>query len=133
MAIEEENLRTKYGVRPTHTSGELELLAGRLPERVKLFAAYRGETMLAGAIVYEHPEVAHTQYIAASPEGKELGALDVIFDVLLNETYARHKYFDFGISTEDNGRFLNRGLIENKESYGARGTAHDFYELDIAA
>lgn len=41
------------------------------------------------------------------------------------------KYFDFGISNENNGRFLNRGLIAQKEGFGARTIVHDFYELSI--
>ncbi len=133
MAIEEENLLKKYGVRPTHTAEEIGLLAGRLPQHIKLFGAYRGEVMLAGAVIFENPGIAHAQYIAATAEGKELGGLDCVFDVLLNKTYAHLKYFDFGISTENAGRCLNRGLIANKESYGGRGTAYDFYELDLAA
>ena len=54
-----------------------------------------------------------------------------MLDVLLNETYAGLDYFDFGISTEDGGQTLNVGLVENKESYGARAVAYDFYELDL--
>ena len=54
-------------------------------------------------------------------------------DELLNTVYRDKRYFDFGISTEDGGRQPNWGLIANKESYGARATTFDFYELDIAA
>jgi hypothetical protein len=41
------------------------------------------------------------------------------------------KYFDFGISSEKNGRYLNIGLIQNKESFGARAIAYDFYEWEL--
>lgn len=133
MALEEESLQKKYGVRPTHSAAEMQMLAGRLPQHIKLFAAYRQDVLLGGTIIFENPGIAHAQYIAASDEGKQLGALDCLFEVLLNETYAGWKYFDFGISTEQAGRCLNRGLIENKESYGGRGTTYDFYELDTAA
>lgn len=132
MAIEEENLRTKYGVKPTHSAAELRLLAERHPDHIKLFGAYRGETLLGGIVVYENLHVVHAQYIATTPEGREIAALDCIVDGLLNEVYADKTYFDFGISTEDNGRKLNVGLIENKESYGARAVAYDCYELDVA-
>jgi hypothetical protein len=131
MAIEEAHLLEKYGVRPTHTAAEMELLAGRFPDHIKLFAAHRGAEMLGGVVVYESRRVAHAQYIAATATGRELGALDLILDVLLNETYVDKPYFDFGISTEDGGRTLNVGLVENKESYGARAVAYDFYELDL--
>lgn len=132
MAIEEENLRTKYGVKPTHSAAELRLLAERHPDHIKLFGAYRGETLLGGIVVYENRHVVHAQYIATTPEGREIAALDCIVDGLLNEVYADRTYFDFGISTEENGRKLNVGLIENKESYGARAVAYDCYELDVA-
>ncbi|EIA46149.1 hypothetical protein cco111_09042, partial [Campylobacter coli 2680] len=41
------------------------------------------------------------------------------------------KYFDFGISTENGGQFLNHGLISQKEEFGGRGVIYDFYELCI--
>src|SRR5207248_4078462 len=133
MAIEEENLRTKYGVRPTHTAAELALLAGRFPENVVLFAASRSGRLLGGVVVYVSARVAHAQYIAATDEGRELGCLDAVMDELLNRVYpGRVAYFDFGISTEKGGTYLNHGLIANKESYGARATVYDFYELPAA-
>jgi hypothetical protein len=131
MAIEEEHLRKKYGVRPTHTAEELELLAGRFPDNIRLFTASRGGRLLGGVVVYRSERVAHAQYIAATDEGRELGCLDVLVDRLLNETYADVPYFDFGISTEDGGRRLNVGLIDNKESYGARAVCYDFYGWDL--
>jgi hypothetical protein len=132
MAVEEEHLRAKYGTRPTHTAAELEMLAGRFPENIRLFAARRAGELLAGVVVYQSCRVAHTQYIAATAEGFAAGATDAIFHYLFEEVYPGIAYFDFGISTEDEGRYLNVGLIENKESYGARAVCHDFYELDTA-
>lgn len=131
MAIEEANLESSHGVRPAHSAAELQLLAGRFPENIKLFAAERQGEMLAGVVIYESSNVAHAQYIGATPQGKSLGAIDCIVDVLLNEVYAGKPYFDFGISTVDNGRTLNAGLVQNKESYGARATMYDFYELSL--
>ena len=96
------------------------------------FGAYRGDDLLGGVVVYENRHVAHAQYIATTPEGRELSALDCVVDGLLNDVYADKVYFDFGISTEDGGKTLNIGLIDNKESYGARAVAYDWYELDVA-
>ena len=44
---------------PVHTAAEIQLLAGRFPENIKLFAASRDGKMLAGVIVYESANVAH--------------------------------------------------------------------------
>jgi hypothetical protein len=131
MEMEERLLAAKYDVRPTHTGAELELLASRFPEEIKLFTAHAAGELLAGVIVYEYGHVAHAQYISATDEGKRTGALDLILDHLVNDYYARHTYFDFGISTEQGGRYLNEGLIENKQGFGARAVVHDFYEWEL--
>jgi lipid II:glycine glycyltransferase (peptidoglycan interpeptide bridge formation enzyme) len=133
MAIEEDLLHTRHNARPTHSAAELALLASRFPDSIKLFAARRESEMLAGVVIYETARVAHTQYIGASEEGRKLGALDLIFQYLINDRYAAKEYFDFGISNEDDGRYLNLGLIQNKESYGARATVFDWYSLDLSA
>jgi hypothetical protein len=131
MAIVEGNLQSHYGVRPVHTGAEMQLLADRFPENVKLFTAHLQDELLGGYVIYESGNVAHAQYGHATEKGKSLGALDCIMDVLLNEVYREKPYFDFGTSTLDNGRSLNASLIQNKESYGARATVYDSYELDL--
>lgn len=82
-------------------------------------------------IVFENRDVAHTQYLANSDKGRELGALDSVIDYLLKVKYADFQYFDFGTSNENQGRFLNKGLIGQKEGFGARAIVHDFYRWDI--
>lgn len=131
LQIEEQVLTTRHGVKPVHTAVELHMLANRFPENIQLYAAYRDDVMLGGVVMYASRNVAHTQYISANDEGKELCALDLIFDWLINERYADKRYFDFGISTEDEGRYLNVGLIANKEGFGARAIVYDFYKLDL--
>ena len=131
MAIEERVLSTKYNVSPVHTAAEISMLANRFPANIKLFMAYRGDEPLAGVVIYENRTLAHAQYIAANEQGKKLGALDMVLNYLIADYYREKEYFDFGISTENQGRVLNAGLIGNKESFGARSIVHDFYELLI--
>jgi len=129
--ILKENLIKKYNTKPVHTLKEIEYLHCKFPDNIKIFASYQDDTMLAGIVIYESENVAHAQYIANTKEGKEIGALDIIVTFLVNEYYQNKKYFDFGISTEDNGLYLNEGLILFKEGFGARGVVYDFYEVDI--
>ncbi len=131
MRMEEELLAAKYNVRPTHTADEMELLASRFPQEIKLFVSLGGDELMAGVVVYEYGGVAHAQYISATEEGKRTGALDLILDHLINDYYAGARYFDFGISTERGGQYLNEGLIENKQGFGGRAVVHDFYEWDL--
>ena len=78
------------------------------------------------------PVLDHAQYIGSTEQGRELGAVDLLVDALIERARADGKrWFDFGISTTDDGRHLNEGLVRNKESYGARGVAYDWYELDL--
>ncbi len=131
MRLEEELLQAKFNTRPVHTAGEVALLASRFPANIKLYTATADGALMAGILIYETKTVAHCQYMASTEAGRNLGALDRVVDYLLTEVYANKKYFNFGISTEQQGWFLNEGLVRNKESYGARAIAHDFYALTL--
>ncbi|MHB8084853.1 MAG: GNAT family N-acetyltransferase [Dehalococcoidia bacterium] len=131
MAIEADILKKKHGVAPVHSPEEMELLANRFPDNIKLFGAFQGDKMLAGVIIYENRNIAHTQYIAGTDEGRELFATDLIIDYLINEYYTGKRYFDFGISTEQDGKVVNTGLVTQKEEYGARAVVYDTYEIQI--
>lgn len=121
----------RFGVKPVHALTELELLKSRFPAQIRLFTAEKQGRLLAGALVYDFGHVAHTQYLASSDEGRELGALDFVLARLLETIYAERRYFSFGISTEKEGRYLNEGLIFQKEGFGGRAIVHDFYELEL--
>jgi hypothetical protein len=84
--------------------------------------------MYGGVIIFESENVAHAQYQAATDEGLKLGGTDLIFDYLINDYYEDKRYFNFGISTENEGLRLNEGLIWYKEQFGARAIVQDFYE-----
>lgn len=120
-------LQTRYGVDAIHSLAELELLSGRFPRQIFLRSVSRDGVMLAGALVYRYPTAWHTQYMAASEEGRDVGALDrVIASAIEEATNDGAEWFSFGISTTDEGRALNEGLLWQKESFGARSVAHDF-------
>lgn len=121
------NLNERFGVKAVHSLDEIHLLHNRFPQNIRLFTAMLDGECLAGTVMYLAPTVAHTQYIAASPEGKKRGALDIVMDRLINDVYVDRPYFDFGISTEDGGRSLNSGLIAQKEGFGGRAVCYDTY------
>lgn len=127
--ILDKNLTNKYAIHPVHSLEELTLLHSRFPNSIRLFMAYNDKGIaIGGTIIYEMPQVVHTQYISASPEGKRLGAIDLLFDYILNDVYANHKgFFDFGKSTEEEGKILNTTLIFQKEGFGGRGVCYDCY------
>jgi len=76
----------------------------------------------------------HVQYIASISDNQlknKIRALDYLFDFLIKKYATEKKYFDFGISNENNGRTLNKGLLYWKESFGAKTVTQDFYELHL--
>lgn len=126
-----ENLRQRYATEPTHTLIEIEQLRRAFPANIRLYTCFEGAALLAGVLIYESVRVARAQYIAASPRGRELGALDLLFDYLLNDVFADKPYFDFGTSQNPATHRLNAGLIEQKEGFGARAVVQDIYEIDL--
>ena len=124
-------LDSSHDVKPVHTLEEMTNLAILFPKNIKLFVIKKEEEVLSGAVIYENKNIVHTQYLANSEAGREIGALDLLLDHLIKERYKDKKYFDLGTSNENRGRDLNSGLIAQKEGFGARAVVHDFYELEI--
>lgn len=130
--ILQDNLAAKYGAAPVHSLDEIESLAKKFPENIRLFlASYPDGTPAGGTVIFINRDVAHTQYISATPNGKRDGAIDLIFNKLIKETFAGCRYFDFGTSNEDGGRVLNESLICQKEGFGARAVCYDTYSIEI--
>jgi len=125
-------LYEKHKVKPVHSLEEIERLALLFPRNIKLYTAKKSGELLSGAIVYENSRIAHLQYVANGALGRQVGALDLLIDHLIQSVYRSKKYFNFGISNEEKGRVLNAGLMDQKERFGARTIAYDTYEWTLA-
>ena len=126
-----EVLKRRHNRDPVHTPAEIESLAGRFAKQIRLLVARRLGEIVAGVVIFETPEVAHAQYVAASPHGQSLSALDAIFDHLIGHYAASKRCFDFGISTDDDGWTLNEGLADYKQEWGGGAVVQDTYELAV--
>jgi hypothetical protein len=124
-------LAGRHGAAPVHSLVEIELLATRFPDEIALFTAVAGADLQAGVVMFRSAQVAHAQYIAVGEDGRETGALDGLFEHLIEAHAATHRYFDFGISNTDGGRVLNEGLMRQKEEFGASALTHDVYRLTL--
>lgn len=129
--ILEDNLGNRYNAKPVHTANEMKLLMSRFPNNIRLYVAKMNGEIVGGTLIYVTPQVVHTQYISASVEGKKHGALDLLFDYIINKVYANCRYFDFGKSTEQGGAYLNEPLIFQKEGFGGRGVCYDWYQWEL--
>jgi hypothetical protein len=124
-----EVLKRRHNRDPVHSPAEITGLAARFAEQIRLFVARHAGEIVAGVVMFETPEVAHAQYVAASPRGQDLCALDAIFDHLIRHYATSKRCFDFGISTDDAGRTLNEGLADYKQEWGGGAVVQDTYEL----
>ena len=133
-ALLTDHLLRRYRAAPVHSLAEMHGLRARFPDRIRLYQANVADEPVGGVVVYFTGRVARAQYIAASAEGRRCGALDRVFDHLLRTELAAPSpvaYFDFGASTEQNGHYLNAGVIGHKEGFGGRGIVYEQYEYDL--
>lgn len=125
------NLQERYSLKPVHTLDEIMLLHERFPEQIRLFVAKEDCETIGGCVLYLTNQVVHSQYIAANPRGRELHALDGLFEQVISLSFCNHRFFDFGISTENQGTYLNKQLIYQKEGFGGRGICYDWYKWSL--
>ena len=127
----EANLATKYSSKPVHTLEEISLLKSRFPENIRLYVARKEDDILAGMVIYASSQVARAQYSSASPLGKQLGAIDIIYDRVINNDFRHLPYFEFGTSALGNSNIINESLVFQKEGFGGRAICWDRYEWKL--
>ncbi len=127
------NLQKKHGVKPVHTLEEIQLLASRFPKNIKQVNVYKDEKIVAGTTVFLTKTTIHPQYVSGNVNKNTYGSLDLAYDFIINQLQTDKRYFDFNISSEENGKHLNQGLIFWKESCGARTFTADNYVVETAA
>lgn len=132
MAIVEGCLSERHQTHPVHTAAELALLRSRFPANIRLFILSTPTGGDAAAVcIYDTGHVAHTQYIATTPLGRELNLLTPLLHHLITRVFSDRAYFDFGTSNQSIGSHLNEGLLRQKSSFGASAVAYPRYRLPL--
>src|SRR5262249_45482517 len=130
--ILDDNLTRRHGTAPVHSLDEIALLQSRFPTEIRCLTALRAGEVVAGTVLFLTPTVVHTQYLASSGDGAELGAIDVVIAHALDMARASGaRYFDFGHSNEPRDGTLNAGLFAFKASFGAGSTIAERFELTL--
>jgi hypothetical protein len=125
-----QNLADKHRVRPAHSLQEMQGLAARFPQSIRCVVARHGDQVIAGTVLFITPRADHAQYIASNEAGRGSGALDLLFTHCISQV-GEGRFFDFGISTEEEGLVLNEGLHSFKSEFGGAGLVYDHYELPL--
>lgn len=126
-----ENLKEVHNTKPVHSLEEILYLKENFSKNIEIYTVKKDDEVIAGVVNYLMKEVVHVQYISANILGKEVSALDYLFDYLIKEEYKDKKYFDFGTSTEEDGKVLNEGLIFQKEGFGGRAVNYKQYKYKL--
>jgi hypothetical protein len=126
------NLDSKFKAKPVHSLEEITKLKTLFPKNIRQFNVYENGIIVGGTTIFESALVAHSQYISGREDKNDLGGLDFLHHHLLTEIFNQKRFFDFGISNENQGKKLNNGLSYWKESFGANTIVHDFYEVKTA-
>lgn len=127
------NLNIKHGVKPVHSLKEIKLLAALFPENIKQISVYKDGKIIAGTTLFITNTTIHPQYVSGNKDKNSFGSLDLAYDFIINKFCTNKRYFDFNISSEENGSKLNKGLIFWKESCGARTFTSDNYVVNTDA
>ncbi len=130
-AILKQNLRLRHNVHPTHSLEELLLLKRIFPDRIKLFAAYYRETMVAGVVMFIcNPRIVLAFYISHDDNHQQYRGVNALFYHIVDWGIAEgYGFLDFGIFTVNEDP--NWGLARFKESFGAQGVFRDSLRLDM--
>lgn len=131
MSLVEQCLSERHDAKPVHSSAEMQRLKNLFPVNIHFWMLEYDGAPQAAVCIYDTGRVAHAQYIATTPEGRELNLLTPLFTRLITQEYADKAWFDFGTSNEDHGLYLNDGLLRQKSSYGATALLHRRFTLPL--
>lgn len=131
IELENEVLSSRHNTKAVHTGEELYSLYRNFPNNIHLFGAFLSESLVAGTVIFEYDNTIHTQYMAANDVARQIGALDYCVFTLMEQYKTKKKWLDFGISTEDGGKYLNEGLISQKEGFGGRTNVYQRWEIAL--
>ena len=132
--ILEGNLHNKYETLPTHNLEELKYLVSKLDE-INLFLTYKNDSdELASGIltVNLNKNTVLAFYIASNSKYLDHSPVrQSIYEAIKYSKGKNFKSFNFGISTEDSGKTVNKGLLKFKESFGGVNSLRNTFEYKI--
>lgn len=131
MELENQVLGKYHAARAVHSGEEMYRLYKHFPEKIHLYGAFLNEEMISGSVIYEYGQMVHTTYLAANDLARKIGALDLTIITMIERFKDSKIWFDFGISSEDGGRFMNEGLIAQKEGFGGRTNVYDTWLINL--
>lgn len=126
-----EHLNQKYNALPVHNYNEISYLKDKFPQNIRLFTVYKNNDLIAGCLFFITETTVHMQYSAMNELGELYHAIPFLHNELLTKMFHNKHYYDFGTSNEQNGTYLNQGLIFQKTGLSGRGIAYNIYKIQL--
>lgn len=123
-----------HNTNPVHSLEELlDFKNSRLSDIVEFYGVYYKEDLIAGSMVFIfNNTVFHTQYLASNLAYSSYYPMNFLNYNLIREAYINNfRFFSFGISTENQGKFLNTSLAQFKEGFGTMGSINRTYFKEL--
>jgi hypothetical protein len=120
-----EETHTRLETLPTHTAEEIESLLKRLPNRIRIWSAHVGETVIASVLLFVlNRNTCNAFYICDRVSHREFHGVTVLLAEALDALATRgFRYLDLGPSASS--AHFNRGVASFKESLGAVAFCRD--------
>ena len=119
---------------PVHTIEELyDLKFNRLSEYIDFYGViYQGKLIAATMLFKFNKDILHTQYFASDSEYSNMYPMNFLNYNIIKLAYDNnYKKLSFGISTENNGLYLNESLATFKEDFGLTYSINKTYFKEI--
>jgi hypothetical protein len=112
-----KNLKEKYNTNPTHTLTEFLLLKEILLNNQSLYLVKKENIIYGGVFVIKVTKNCwYTFYISKNIDINNNMSIIYIMNKIKEDAKKENvKYIDYGITTENSGKILNKGLSEFKE------------------
>jgi len=124
-------LDQRHQAKPIHSLSEIELLKSRFPNSINLWTAHLNGELIAGTVLFSIGDVIHCQYIASTEKGRKLRALDLLFTQLMEKVFRGKRGFSLGTAILPETGLPDMGLVQWKESFGAKAFQVPSFQLDM--
>lgn len=130
--ILENNLK-KYNTKPVHSLKEIIKLINLYPERVKISVTEFDGRILGGFLIFNINTLGwHIFYSALDYNYLEYKPIHFcLFKLKKYLSQMSYKYLNYGISTENSGKYINESLLSFKESFNGIGVVRTYWQKKL--
>jgi Cdc6-like AAA superfamily ATPase len=130
--IIESNLE-KHNVKPVHSLDEIKKLLELLPDRIKIPIIKLNDEIIAGFLIFNVNSTGwHIFYSSLDYNYSKFKPIH--FGVYKLKRYLAdmaYRYLNYGISTENSGKYVNETLLNFKESFNGEGILRTYWKKEI--